>query len=118
MIAKSFSFIYGRNQPTIALLGINITDDAFYAKAVTGAEIEVNIPRRVVIVDCTEYPFVLDEMELRLIESRGLAAAYLKFGRTVFQSLCGEGKDEVKPESWAGRLEDSEREAAQKKLAW
>lgn len=118
MIAKSFSFIYGRNQPTIALLGINITDDDFYTKAVTGAEIEVNIPHRAVILDHKEYPFVLDEMELRLIESRGLAAAYLKFGRTVFQSLCGEDKDEVNPESWASRLEESEREAVQKNLAW
>lgn len=118
MIAKSFSFIYGRNQPTIALLGINITDNDFYTKAVTGADIEVNIPRRAVILDDKEYLFVLDEMELRLIQSRGLAAAYLKFGRSVFQSLCGEGKDEVKSESWASKLEESEREAAQKKLAW
>lgn len=118
MIAKSFSFIYGRNQPTIALLGINITDDEFYTRAITGVEIEINIPRRAVILDHKEYSFVLDEMELRLIESRGLAAAYLKFGRTVFQSLCGEGKDEVKAEAWAGKLEESEREAAKKKLAW
>ncbi len=65
-----------------------------------------------------EYPFVLDEMELRLIESRGLAAAYSKFGKSVFQSLCGERKEEVKSEAWANKLEENEREIARNELSW
>lgn len=99
MIARSFSFIYGRNQPTIGLLGFTITDDDFYVSAQTGAEIEINLPGRLVTVGGRSYPFVLDEMELALIQQRGLAAAYKKFGRTVFQSLCDEQSTEMVPAS-------------------
>ncbi|KAL4884497.1 aconitase iron-sulfur domain-containing protein [Aspergillus karnatakaensis] len=89
VIAKSFSFIYGRNQPTIGLLGIIITDERFYELAQTGVGIEVCPSERVVRVGGVEFGFVMDDMELALIERRGLAAAYKKFGKAVFRSLCG-----------------------------
>nr|QIW91870.1 HtyD [Phialomyces arenicola] len=88
VIAKSFSFIYGRNQPTIGLLGINISDDSFYDAAQTGTGIEIDLPGRLVKVGGQSFAFILDDMELSLIKSRGLAAAYKKFGKDVFQSLC------------------------------
>lgn len=88
VIARSFSFIYGRNQPTIGLLGLTITEDEFYAAAQTGIKIEINLPCRLVTVGGQSYSFVLDEMELALIQQQGLAAAYKKFGKSVFQSLC------------------------------
>ncbi|KAJ5964340.1 aconitase iron-sulfur domain-containing protein [Penicillium vulpinum] len=95
VIARSFSFIYGRNQPTIGLLGLTITDDDFYASTQTGVDIEINLPRRLVTVGGRSYSFVLDEMELALIQQRGLAAAYKKFGKAVFQSLCDERLSET-----------------------
>ncbi|KAL4865743.1 hypothetical protein BDV12DRAFT_174005 [Aspergillus spectabilis] len=88
VIAKSFSFIYGRNQPTIGLLGITITDERFYAAASTGAAIEINPAARLVNIAGLSFPFVMDDMELALIQRRGLAAAYKTFGKAVFRSLC------------------------------
>ncbi len=90
VIARSFSFIYGRNQPTIGLLGINIDDDDFYELVQTGTDIEINIPERLVKVGTRSFSFVLDEMELALIKSQGLAAAYKRFGKNVLQALCRE----------------------------
>lgn len=90
VIARSFSFIYGRNQPSIGLLGIIITDDRFYSLAHNRANIEINLPGRFVRVYGETFTFVLDEMELALTKNQGLAAAYKKFGSRVFQSLCGE----------------------------
>ena len=92
VIARSFSFIYGRNQPTIALLGVLINDDEFYKLAETGVEIQINVPRRCVSVAEREFSFTLDEMELSLIRSQGLAQAFLKYGNEVFAALCDEEK--------------------------
>nr|WOZ30804.1 McfD [Coleophoma empetri]BAN91491.1 putative 3-isopropylmalate dehydratase [Coleophoma empetri] len=89
VIAKSFSFIYGRNQPNIGLLGINIVDEDFYELAKTGSDIKIDIPGRVVQIEGQSFSFVLDDMELALIKSRGLASAYKTFGKNVFASLCG-----------------------------
>jgi len=95
VIARSFSFIYGRNQPTIGLLGLTINDDDFYVSAQTGADIEINLGRRIVTVGGRSYSFVLDEMELALIQQQGLGAAYKKFGKAVFQSLCDQQSTET-----------------------
>ncbi|KAL3429899.1 aconitase iron-sulfur domain-containing protein [Aspergillus tetrazonus] len=90
VIAKSFSFIYGRNQPTIGLLGIIITDERFYDTARTGVPIEINPSTRTVTVAGQSFPFVMDDMELALIRRNGLAAAYKAFGKGVFRSLCAD----------------------------
>ncbi|RDW83768.1 aconitase family protein [Aspergillus mulundensis] len=90
VIAKSFSFIYGRNQPTIGLLGIIITDERFYDLARTGAAIEIDTSARTVTVAGQRFEFVMDDMELALIRRNGLAAAYKSFGKGVFRSLCAD----------------------------
>ncbi|RFU28594.1 hypothetical protein B7463_g7746, partial [Scytalidium lignicola] len=118
VIAKTFSFIYGRNQPNLALLGINIVDDEFYSLATTGAAIKIDIPERVILVGGKYFPFVLDEMELRLIENKGLAAAFTSFGRSVFQALCGRnGSSEASP-SLANTLDQIENKRSMAKLEW
>ncbi|PYI32536.1 aconitase family protein [Aspergillus indologenus CBS 114.80] len=122
VIARSFSFIYGRNQPTIGLLGLTITDDDFYAAAQTGVAIEIDLPRRQVTVDERSYPFVLDEMELALIQRQGLAAAYKMFGKTVFQSLCNDHGSGTVPASALAEMHLGRRQAEsrgnQEVLAW
>ncbi|KAL4768701.1 aconitase iron-sulfur domain-containing protein [Aspergillus nidulans var. acristatus] len=90
VIAKSFSFIYGRNQPTIGLLGIVITDERFYDAARTGVAIEINPSARTVTVAGQSFPFVMDDMELALIRRDGLATAYKALGKGVFRSLCAD----------------------------
>ncbi|RDW80791.1 putative 3-isopropylmalate dehydratase [Coleophoma crateriformis] len=88
VIAKSFSFIYGRNQPNIGLLGLNILDEDFYELARTGSDIKIDIPGRIVQIEGRSFSFALDDMELSLIKNRGLATAYKTFGKNVFASLC------------------------------
>jgi hypothetical protein len=43
VIAKSFTFIYGRNQANNGLLGIKIKDDRFYDLAREGESIEIDV---------------------------------------------------------------------------
>ncbi|KAL2797328.1 aconitase iron-sulfur domain-containing protein [Aspergillus keveii] len=90
VIARSFAFIYGRNQPTIGLLGITINDDLFYEAAQTGTPIEINPSARVVTIAGLSFPFEMDDMELALIRRSGLAAAYKTFKKGVFESLCAD----------------------------
>ncbi|PYH82676.1 aconitase iron-sulfur domain-containing protein [Aspergillus uvarum CBS 121591] len=122
VIARSFSFIYGRNQPTIGLLGLTITDDDFYAAAQTGVTIEIDLPRRQVTLNERSYPFVLDEMELALIQRQGLAAAYKMFGKTVFQSLCNDHGSGTVPASALAEMHLGRRQAESRGnrevLAW
>ena len=46
VIAKSFAFIYARNQPNMSLLGVVVRDEAFYAAAAEGADVEVDVAAR------------------------------------------------------------------------
>eukprot|EP00026_Physarum_polycephalum_P001534 Phypoly_transcript_01536.p1 GENE.Phypoly_transcript_01536~~Phypoly_transcript_01536.p1 ORF type:complete len:1000 (+),score=173.08 Phypoly_transcript_01536:90-3089(+) len=50
VIAKSYAFIYGRNQPNMSLLGFTITDDKFYELAQEGVSVKVDVPKRTVTV--------------------------------------------------------------------
>lgn len=88
MIAKSFSFIFGRNMPNIGMLAITITDDTFYEAADHGQEIEIDVQRRHIHVAGKAFPFSLSDMELRLICNKGLASSFQKFGNEVFATLC------------------------------
>lgn len=45
VIARSFAFIYGRNQPSLGLLGIVMSDERFYEAAKEGEEIEIDLPQ-------------------------------------------------------------------------
>ncbi|KAL3472877.1 aconitase iron-sulfur domain-containing protein [Aspergillus californicus] len=90
VIARSFAFIYGRNQPSIGLLGITIDDDRFYEAARTGTAIEINPSSRLVTVGGLSFSFVMDEMELALIRGGGLAGAFQTHGKAVFRSLCAD----------------------------
>ncbi|GAM37913.1 hypothetical protein TCE0_033r08236 [Talaromyces pinophilus] len=90
VIAKSFAFIYARNQPNIGLLGIVIADDKFHTlvKETEKAEITIDVGRGVVSVAGEEFPFQLSEMEKSLIAAGGLTEAFKKFGKGVFDTLC------------------------------
>src|SRR5271156_3870511 len=50
VIAKSFAFIYGRNQPSLGLLGITTSDDAFFEAGTEGEEIMIDMPTRTIVV--------------------------------------------------------------------
>lgn len=72
----------------MGMLGIVIQDEDFYALAAHDQGIEVNVANRKIRVADREFPFALDEMELRLIENDGLAASLDHAGSAVFAALC------------------------------
>lgn len=88
VIAKSFAFIYARNQPNIGLLGIVIEDDDFYAVAQHGTEINIDLDNSEVRCGGKAFHFQLSEMEKQLIAAGGLTEAFKKFGTEVFDALC------------------------------
>ena len=90
MIAKSFAFIYARNQPNLGLLGIAISDESFYEAAKDGVEVIIDLARFVVRVDGVEqeWAFQLSSMERELIEVGGLNSAFKKFGKRLFNVMC------------------------------
>jgi 3-isopropylmalate dehydratase small subunit len=69
VIAKSFAFIYGRNQPNLGLLGITITDETFHEAAVEGANIEIDLDRFRVRIEEREWSFEFSLMEKELIQA-------------------------------------------------
>jgi hypothetical protein len=94
VIAKSFSYIYGRSQPNLGIVGIVLTDQEFHNLAIDSAEVEVNLGRRLVSVAGKSFPFVMDDMEIRLIENKGLSEAYRRFGKSMFKTLT-EGEQDA-----------------------
>ncbi|KAI9711056.1 MAG: hypothetical protein M1828_001983 [Chrysothrix sp. TS-e1954] len=93
VIARSFAFIYGRNQPNLGLLGITIQDDEFYELATEGAEIEIDVEGRVAKVGGKQFTFPLTDIEISLLGTKGIAAAYKMYGKAVFERLTGGDED-------------------------
>lgn len=94
VIAKSFAFIYGRNQPTLGLLGITIRDESFYESATDDAEIIIDVYSRELTIGKGRWNFELDNLEIKMLQNKGLAEAYKKFEKNVFDNLCGDGHTE------------------------
>ena len=116
VIAKSFAFIYARNQPNLGLLGVTIQDNSFYDAAVDGAEITIDLGSRVIFLGGNDYPFTLSRMEEELISSGGITAAFQRFGKNLFDVMCS-----AKPRPEHTRqldLDGNEARAAQSRLQW
>jgi hypothetical protein len=88
VIAKSFAFIYARNQPALGLLGIVISDPEFYETAAEGEEISIDLDKSIISVGGKEFPFKLAQMERELIEAGGISEAFRKFGKMLFDVMC------------------------------
>jgi homoaconitate hydratase len=74
VVAKSFAFIYARNQPNMSLLGVVVKDEAFYALAGEGADVEVDVASRTVVVHdaagARAFPFALSKMEEKFLQGK------------------------------------------------
>ncbi|OJJ47108.1 hypothetical protein ASPZODRAFT_95818 [Penicilliopsis zonata CBS 506.65] len=88
VIAKSFAFIFSRNMPNLGLLGIRMTDPAFFEAAQDGAEIEINLDDSVVRISGQTYPFQSTQMERELFQLGGIASAFGHFGKKLFEVMC------------------------------
>ena len=91
VISKSFAFIFGRNLPSLGLLGFNMTDDKFYEAARDGREIEIDVQRRTVRVneegEWKEWHFELSEMEYQLTVNHGVAQSFKRYGKSIWEDL-------------------------------
>ncbi|KAG0079391.1 hypothetical protein BGZ90_002775 [Linnemannia elongata] len=85
VIAKSYAFIYARNQPNMSLLGITLDDEAFYKDAQEGAEVAIDVKDRKVHCNGKEYPFGLSLMEERLLAGGGVTEMYKTYGKQLFR---------------------------------
>ena len=105
VIAKSFAFIYSRNQPSLGLLGIVIDEESFYDVATDDALVTIDIQQRRVRVGegvaSKEFSFSMPEMEYRLVTHRGVNAAYGKFRNKLWEHMVGDRSDPPKAESTA-----------------
>lgn len=84
VIARLFAFIYGRNQPSLDLLGITMSDEAFFEAATEGEEISIDVPNRTIVVGHGEmFPFKMAEMEYRLTVNKGITESYKRYGKVI-----------------------------------
>jgi homoaconitase/3-isopropylmalate dehydratase large subunit/3-isopropylmalate dehydratase small subunit len=87
VIARSFAFIYSRNQPSLGLLGIVMEDEEFYQAAQEGEDITIDIGTRTIEVAGKTFPFRLSNMEYKLTVNNGIAKTYGRFGKAIWQNL-------------------------------
>ena len=94
VIARSFAFIYGRNQPNLGLLGFEMQDPRFWELVGHGKQITVDLDSLVVTVEVggedtkTEsFPFQLSLMQRRLIDVGGAEKAFAKWGKGLWEVL-------------------------------
>ena len=89
VIARSFAFIYARNQPNLGLLGIVIEDDKFYKLAKDEADIEIDVYSRTLKVSGKEFGFSISQLEIQLWEQGGMSAAFAKWGKGLLDAMTG-----------------------------
>ena len=95
VIAKSYAFIYARNQPNMALLGVTVKDfDRFYGLVLEGCTIKMDVAKRRVTVNIDErngheeeFEMVLSQMEERLISGGGVTDLYNKYDKSLFRAI-------------------------------
>jgi 3-isopropylmalate dehydratase small subunit len=101
VIAKSFAFIYGRNQPNLGMLGIEMRDERFWQLVAEGTSLRVDLNACTVAVEAKadsweEFPFQLSPLQRRLFECGGAAKAFGKWGKALFEALCASEDSDIK----------------------
>ncbi|CAI5720576.1 unnamed protein product [Hyaloperonospora brassicae] len=86
VIAKSFAYIYARNQPNNALLGIVVTDEKFHELAQEGEEVTVDLRNRVVSVKDHQVAFSLTQLEEAFLNGGGLQALFKRHKADLFRA--------------------------------
>lgn len=118
VIARSFAFIYRRNQANLGFLGVIVDDDDFYALAQDRVEITVDVSQRKVRVRDQEFRFELSRIEERLVGMGGMTSAFRRWGKGVFEGLTGGGGGGSRSgmvKNGNGLLEDDKRK---EELRW
>lgn len=113
VIAKSFAFIFGRNLPSLGLLGIVMGDGEFYSAAKDGATISIDLQRRTIVVAETEFAFRLSEIEYRLTMDKGISQAYAKYGKAMWERLMQNVDGQIQ-----ARVSDYKTSTVDRRLEW
>jgi homoaconitate hydratase len=87
VIAKSYAFIYGRNQANKGLLGIKLNDEEFYELAQEGEEVSIDVSNHIIRCGGRSFSFRLDPIQQELLSSGGLIKVYNQFGAELFKKL-------------------------------
>jgi homoaconitate hydratase len=87
VIARSYAFIYARNQANNGLLGIRLDDDEFYDLAQEGAQVSVDLAHKVIKCQGKQFEFDLDPIEEALLCAGGLLKVYEQYGTALFRQL-------------------------------
>ncbi|GKT68748.1 aconitase family protein [Colletotrichum tofieldiae] len=112
VIAKSFAFIYSRNQPSLGLWGFTIEDPLFYERAQTGTDIEIDLDRNVLTVDGVTFGFQLSKLEKKLTKMGGMTNAFNQFGKRIYDVLTGQSAPK------AGLAKELKARPAQDVMTW
>ena len=91
-----------------------LDNDDFHTLATDGAEIKIDVPSREIHVAGKTFSFKLDDMELALIGNGGMAPAFARFGRDVFERLSA---SHSRPGSGA-LVQDQNEGGASRELRW
>lgn len=111
VIAKSFAYIYSRNQPNNALLGIIIKDEKFYEYAQEGAEVTIDVTNRLVKAGDLTFPFTLSQFEENFLRGGGLKNLYKRYKNDLFRaSLQNTGPKPVAAGACGGSCGTAEEE--------
>jgi len=86
-IARSYAFIYARNQANNGLLGIRQDNDEFYELAEEDTEISLDMCKRIITCADKDFVFELDTIEEALLSAGGLLSVYNRYGISLFRKL-------------------------------
>ena len=128
VVAKSFAYIYGRNQPNMALLGVIVKDEGFYERAIEGSKVTLHLAERVLFVSGNggqdrpeKYAFELSRMEEAMIQGGGVTELYRSYGPSLFRAAIAQsvGKESGQEgKATKQRLCGTATGAEQEALSW
>ena len=95
VIARSFAFIFARNQLNLGLLGIVMNDEEFYTLAQDGAEIELHVDSKIIKVGGREFAFELAQLEERMWKQGGMGKAFARLGKGMLESMTESGGEDT-----------------------
>lgn len=125
VIAKSFAFIYSRNQSNLGLLGFEMKDPRFWEVVEDGREMRIDLDRSLLQVQvddpgaCEIFSFSLSPMQRRLMECGGAANAFGRWGKGLWEALTSQAPDHgIENKSIASDFRTLEVDKDQANLAW
>lgn len=73
--------------PNLGLLGITVSDEAFYDAATDGVDISINLSTNEIVLGERRISFELSQMEKELFDHGGISSAFTKFGKSLFEAM-------------------------------